>query len=489
MSGTLAPMPMVMASPLLETKLHAPARRAGVVPRSRLSAQLDRGAQSKLTLISAPAGFGKTTLLADWLAAAPADRRSAAWLSLDSGDNDPASFWSYVIAALQMATAGAGERARPLLDASQTSIEAVLTTLLNELSAEPNDIVLVLDDYHVVEAREIQDAMAFLLEHLPPHVHLVITTRADPALPLARMRARGELVEIRAADLRFTPAEAAAYLNGTMGLAVTAPDVEVLEGRTEGWIAALQLAALSMQGRSDVASFIAGFAGDDRYIVDYLVDEVLLRQPERVRTFLLQTSILSRLTGPLCDEVTGRDGSKAMLEALDRANLFLVALDDQRRWYRYHHLFADVLQARLLDEQSDEVPGLHRRASEWYEREGERAEAIRHATAAGDLERAADLVELAIPEMRRSRQEATLRSWFEALPDELFRSRPVLTVGYVGALVSTRGIRWHRGAPARRRAVAGGVSRGTRTTGNPGDGDGRPRRSGTAPPPGRDRHV
>jgi LuxR family maltose regulon positive regulatory protein len=426
-----------VANPLLETKLYAPGRRDGVVPRSRLTEQLDRGAASKLTLISAPAGFGKTTLLADWLTAAPADRRSVAWLSLDPGDNEPKSFWSYVMAALQTAAPGVGERARSLFDAPETPIEVVLTTLLNELSTVPEDRLLVLDDYHVIDAPEIQEEVAFLLDHLPPRVHLMMATRADPALPLARLRARGELVEIRAADLRFTADEAAAYLNDSMALNLATMDVEALEGRTEGWIAALQLAALSIKGRSDVAEFIAGFAGDDRYIVDYLVEEVLRRQPERVRSFLLKTSILGRLTGPLCDVVAGRDGGKAMLEALDRGNLFLVPLDDRRRWYRYHHLFADVLQARLLDEQPDKVSELHRRASEWYEKNGERDEAIRHALAADDFERAADLVELAIPEMRRSRDEARLRRWLEALPKDLFSARPVLSVGYMGALMST----------------------------------------------------
>ena len=231
----------------------------------------------------------------------------------------------------------------------------------------------MLDDYHVIDAPEVQDGMAFLLDHLPPRLHVVIASRADPALPLARLRARGELAEIRAAELRFTPDEAAAYLNEMMGLQLTAQDVAALEGRTEGWIAALQLAALSMQGRDDVAGFIAGFAGDDRYVVDYLAEEVLQRQPDRVQAFLLQTSILGRLSGPLCDAVTGQGGGKAMLEALDRGNLFLVPLDDRRRWYRYHHLFADVLQARLLDEQPGQVPELHRRASAWYEQNGEQS--------------------------------------------------------------------------------------------------------------------
>ena len=264
----------------------------------------------------------------------------------------------------------------------------------------------------------------------------MIASRADPALPLARWRARGELAEIRAAELRFTPDEAAAYLNEMMGLQLTARDVAALEGRTEGWIAALQLAALSMQGRDDVAGFIAGFAGDDRYVVDYLVEEVLQRQPDRVQAFLLQTSILGRLSGPLCDAVTGQGGGKAMLEALDRGNLFLVPLDDRRRWYRYHHLFADVLQARLLDEQPGQVPGLHRRASAWYQQNGEPSVAIGHALAAEDFQRAADLVELAIPVMSQTRQEATVRGWLEMIPDAVIRVRPVLSVAYAWVLLS-----------------------------------------------------
>jgi LuxR family maltose regulon positive regulatory protein len=421
--------------PLLETKLYVPTLRRGLVARPRLSERLSHGAQSKLSLISAPAGFGKTTLLTEWLAATPAEERSTAWLSLDPSDNQAASFWPYLIAALRTVAPEVGATALALLESPQPPIEAVLATLLNELTALPNDFVLVLDDYHAIDAREIQDGMAFLLEHLPPHMHLVIATRADPALPLARLRALGELVEIRAADLRFTPDEAAAYLNEVMGLDLAARDVAALEARTEGWIAALQLAGLSMQGRDDIAGFIAGFAGDDRYIVDYLVEEVLQRQPEDVRSFLLQTSILDRLSGPLCDAVTGQDGGKAMLEALERGNLFLVPLDDRRRWYRYHHLFADVLRAHLVDEQPDHVPDLHRRASEWYEHDGEPSEAIRHALTGEDFERAADLVELAIPAMRQARQEATARRWLEALPDQLIRLRPVLSVGYAGALL------------------------------------------------------
>ena len=328
------------------------------------------------------------------------------------------------------------QSALSLLQSPQPPSEAGLATLLNDLDALSNDVVLVLDDYHVIEARDVQDGMAFLLEHLPPQIHLVIASRADPALPLARLRGRGELLEIRAADLRFTPGEAAAYLNGVMGLVLTAADVAALEGRTEGWIAALQLAALSIQGREDTAAFIAGFAGDDRYIVDFLAEEVLQRQPEHVKQFLLQTSILDRLSGPLCDAVTGQDGGKAKLATLERRNLFLVPLDDRRRWYRYHQLFADVLHAHLRDEQPDEVPDLHRRASGWYEQNDEPSEAIRHALAARDFERAADLVELTIPAMRRNRQEAAVHGWLELLPDEVVRVRPVLSVGFAGALLA-----------------------------------------------------
>jgi ATP-dependent transcriptional regulator len=423
--------------PLLETKLYVPRLRRGLVARPRLIERMRRGAESKLTLISAPPGFGKTTLLAEWLASAPARAQSVAWLSLDQADNQPVSFWTYLITALQTVAPGVGASGLALLqEPKPPPIETVLATLLNQLSGVPNEIVLVLDDYHEVDTHDIQGGMAFLLEHLPHQLHLVVTTRADPALPLARLRARGELVEIRAADLRFTPDEAAAYLNEVMGLDLAARDVAALEGRTEGWIAALQLAALSMQGRDDVAGFIAGFSGDDRYIVDYLVEEVLHRQPDHVRSFLLQTSILGLLSGPLCDAVTGQDGGKAMLEALDRANLFLVPLDDRRRWYRYHQLFADVLRARLLDEQPGWVPDLHRRASDWYEHNGDRSEAIRHALAGEDFDRAASLVELAVPALRQGHQEAAVLGWLRSLPDEVIVRRPVLSVAYAWALLS-----------------------------------------------------
>jgi LuxR family maltose regulon positive regulatory protein len=295
--------------------------------------------------------------------------------------------------------------------------------------------VLVLDDLHVVDRGDVHDGIAALLEHLPPRVQLVIATRVDPPLPLARMRAVGELVELRAADLRFTAVEATAYLNGAMGLELASDDVATLGARTEGWIAALQLAALSMQGRDDVAGFIAGFAGDDRFVVDYLVGEVLHRQPESVRRFLLQTAVLDRLQGSLCDAVTGTTGGKAELESLDRQNLFVIPLDDRREWYRYHHLFADVLRARLLDEDADAPIQLHRRASEWYADHGDPSAAIQHALAAGDFARAASLAELALPAIRRDRQDATLREWAHAIPPDEVRRRPVLAMGFVGPAI------------------------------------------------------
>jgi LuxR family transcriptional regulator, maltose regulon positive regulatory protein len=424
-----------MTTPLLDTKLFVPRSRRGLIARPRLVERLNSGSESKLTLISAPAGFGKTTLLTAWLAAGPDTKPSTAWLSLDQSDNHPTSFWTYLIAALQRVAPGVGAGALSLLQSTPPAIEGVLAALLNDLSALPNEVVLVLDDYHVIDARDVQVGMVFLLDHLPPNVHLVIASRADPSLPLARLRARGELEEIRASDLRFTPDEAAAYLNEVMGLHLTADDVAALEQRTEGWIAALQLAALSIQGRADVTDFIASFAGDDRYIVDYLAEEVLQRQPERVRTFLLQTSILDRLCAPLCNAVTGQDDGKGMLEALERGNLFVVPLDDRRRWYRYHHLFGDVLRAHLSDERPDDVAELHRRASGWYEQNGERPEAIHHALAARDFGHAADLVELAWPALRNRREENVLRGWFAALPDELLRGRPVLSNAYAGVLL------------------------------------------------------
>ena len=424
------------ASPLLETKLYVPKWRAGLVPRARLIDHLDQGIDRKLTLVSAPAGFGKTTLLAEWLAASEASGRPGAWVSLDRSDNDPAFFWAYFIAALQTVRSGVGENAISLLHSPQPPpIESLLTTLINEINAIQDGLALILDDYHVIDSQSVHSAVTFLIDHLPPRLHLVIASRSDPPLPLARLRGRAELTELRAADLRFTPDEASAFFNQAMGLGLSADDVAALETRTEGWIAGLQLAALSMRGRDDIPGFIKAFAGDDRYIADYLVEEVLQRQPEHVRRFLLQTSVLDRLIGPLCDVVTGQESGKEMLQALERDNLFVVPLDDKREWYRYHHLFADVLRAHSIEEEPDQAPIRHRRASEWYEHNGLPADAIRHALAAEDFERAAGLAELAWGAMDRPFTYPTWLRWVKALPDELIRSRPVLSVGYAWALV------------------------------------------------------
>jgi LuxR family maltose regulon positive regulatory protein len=418
---------------MIAAKLYVPKLRRGLVARKRLSERLRRGAESRLTLVSAPAGFGKTTLLAEWLGEKAGEDRSVAWLSLDLADNEPASFWTYVVTALQAVVPGVGSSAAELIASSPLQTEHVLTTLLNELAAAPGEVWLVLDDYHLVDSHDLSVGVAFFVEHLPPHVHVALSTRADPELPLSRWRVRGELVEIRAADLRFTSDEAAAYLNEVAGLDLAAKDVVALEERTEGWIAALQLAALSIQGRDDVGGFIARFAGNDRYIVDYLVEEVLQHQPDPVRDFLLQSAVLDRLTGPLCDAVTGRDDGSHMLMTLERANLFLVPLDDRREWYRYHQLFADVLRARLLAEQPDLVPQLHQRASRWYEAHDSAEEAVRHALAARDIGRAVYLMELAVPAIRRNRHEGMLLGWLKALPDDAVRRSPVLSVfrGYM----------------------------------------------------------
>lgn len=428
-----------MSGPLVESKLFAPAARSGIVTRPRITDRLPR-VGGRLVLVSAPAGFGKTTLLADWLAGSDPDRELAtAWVSLDEGDRSASSFWTYVFTALDRAVPGVGDGALQQVRGGHEPTHAVLAGMLNELSVLPGELTLVLDDYHLAEGPDVRPGMTFLVDHLPPQLCLVISTRADPALPLARLRVRGELSEVRAADLRFTTEETDAYLNDTGGLDLGAGDIAALEARTEGWVAALQLAALSLRGRTDPSAFVAGFAGDDRFVVDYLLEEVLDRQPGPVRRFLLETSVLDRLTGPLCDAVTGGSDGNGMLERLDRANLFLVPLDDQRRWYRYHHLFADLLRSRLVDDDEGAVgvAELHRRASAWYDETGHAVAAVRHALAAGDVDRAAELVELAVPGLRRDREEATLRRWIQELPDAVVQRRPVLAAGFIGALMST----------------------------------------------------
>lgn len=422
-----------MPTSVLATKLYIPPPRTKVVLRPRLVDRLTEGLQGKLTLISAPAGFGKTTLVSEWI---EVNDRPTAWLSLDEGDNDLTRFLTYFVAALQTIAPSIGDGILGALQASPPApTDSLLTSLLNDITTLPIQFVLVLDDYHVIETASVNHALTFLLEHLPPQMHLVITTRDDPQLPVTRLRARGQLTELRATDLRFTPSEAADFLNHVMHLSLSGADIATLETRTEGWIAGLQLAALSVQGHRDVAEFIRAFAGDNRYIVDYLVDEVLRRQPAAVRTFLLQTAILNRMNGSLCDAVTGQQDGSARLEALERGNYFVIRLDDKRHWYRYHSLFADVLYAHLLVEQPEQVAVLHGRASAWYEQHDSTADAIHHALAAKDFTRAARLMELSIPAMRRGRQEATMLGWLQALPAELLRKWPVLNIHYAGTLL------------------------------------------------------
>jgi LuxR family maltose regulon positive regulatory protein len=424
------------SDPLLLTKLSIPSARPSLVTRLRLSERLEEELGRKLILISAPAGFGKTTLLSMWLAVSSRSGRSAVWLSLDPGDNDPTRFWRYFIAVADRLCPGAGDTALVLLQSSQAPpIEAILTTLLNELTELPADAVLVLDDYHIIKSRTIHEALAFLIEHLPPQVHLVISTRADPPLPLARLRARGEMAELRASDLRFTTEETATFLAETVGSRLSAEDVAELGERTEGWVAGLQLAALALRDRSDISSFIAAFTGSNRYVLDYLVDEVLARQPEALRTFLLKTSILDRMCGPLCDAVTSRDEGQETLEYLEHANLFVIPLDEDRRWYRYHHLFTDVLNQRLRETDVNLLPELHRRASVWFERQGLAAEAVHHALEAHDFERAAALIEDIGLSVMLPGQVHTLLGWLDTLSDAVVRSRPALCIVHAAALM------------------------------------------------------
>jgi LuxR family maltose regulon positive regulatory protein len=405
----------------------------------------------KLTLVSAPAGFGKTTLVSEWAHEVGAPLQ-VAWLSLDEGDNDLTRFLAYLIAALRTIEASFGKGALIALQSpgiadatAPPPAEIVLTSLINEITALPGRIILVLDDYHLIEAQPVHDALAFLLEHLPPPpggLHLVIATREDPHLPLARLRARGQLTELRATDLRFTSSEAAEFLSGVMGLDLSAGDVAALERRTEGWIAGLQLAALalqgplSMQGRQDASSLIQSFTGSHRYVLDYLIEEVLEQQPEGIQTFLLQTAVLDRLTGPLCDAVrfghteapSTADNGQAILETLDRANLFIIPLDEERRWYRYHHLFVGLLRQRLRQTQPDRVPTLHLQASQWYQGNGFADEAVEHALRAEDFERAAGLLEDHAEAMWTRGEHAKLRRWLAGLPGDVVFRKPLLGV-------------------------------------------------------------
>ena len=450
-----------MSTPILATKLFIPSPPPKVVRRPRLIERLNASLQraASLTLISASAGSGKTTLLSEWLhsneepAGSPHPSRTAfslhpskvAWLSLDAGDNDPARFLAYLVAALRTIEANIGAGVLAALQAPQPPpIGSILTMLLNDLAALPDPFVLILDDYHLIEAKPVDEGVAFMLEHLPPPMRLIIATREDPALPLARLRALGRLSELRAADLRFTPAEAADFLNPVMGLQLSAADIAALEGRTEGWIAGLQLAALSLQGHADPAGFVQTFTGSHHFVLDYLLEEVLHQQSEPVQTFLLRTSILDRLCGPLCDALLldPAASGQATLEAIERANLFIVPLDNDRRWYRYHHLFGDLLRQRLraslagAGAQADRrLNELHVRASQWYEDQGLDIEAFQHAAAAQDIDRAERLIEgRGIPLHLRGAVVAIL-NWLAALPPAVLNARPSLLWRYASLLL------------------------------------------------------
>jgi LuxR family transcriptional regulator, maltose regulon positive regulatory protein len=421
----------------LETKLYPPRSRSGLVSRPRLIDTMRQGAAQKLTVVVAPAGFGKTTLVAGWIADRLDTEAAAGWVSLDPSENEPTIFWTYFITALQRIHPGLGRRAIAQLQSAQPPlVESVLTTLINEIEALDRDFTLIFDDYHVIDSVAIHGGMTFLLDRLPRRMHLVIASRSEPPIALPRLRARGELTELRAGDLRFTLDEASAFLRG-MSLDVSASDTAKLERRTEGWIAGLKLAALSMKGRDDVHRFVDAFSGDNRYIADYLVEEVLQSEAEHIRRFLLRTAILDRLNSPLCDALTGEHNGQSILEDLERRNLFVVALDDRREWYRYHHLFADVLQKRSKAQDPDGVRASHRRASVWHEAHGSRADAIHHALSGDDLDGAAALLEQAWPEKDRSYESRKWLDHVKTLPDAVIRARPALGMGYAWGLLNS----------------------------------------------------
>src|SRR5829696_7299374 len=430
----------MVSDSLVSTKLRPSREHPGLVPRPRLTDRLEREPGRRLTLLSAPAGFGKTTLLNEWFGRSANGGRSVAWVSLDEGDNDPVRFLSYLIAALRgTGEEGIGEGVLAALRSPEPPrMEAVLGALVNELATLPGEVAVVLDDYHTIDSESVHRVVTFLLKRLPESTHLVISGRVDPPLPLARLRARGQMTELHAADLRFTLDEAAAFLRDVMGLDLSADDVSALEGITEGWIAALQLAALSMRERKDVSGFIRSFSGSHRDVFDFLAEEVLERQTEQVQAFLLETSILDSLSDPLCDAVTGRNDGQRMLERLERENLLVVPLDDERVWYRYHHLFADFLRGRLERERPEQLARLHLRASEWYEENAFVVEAVRHALSAPDYELAARLIGGGATQEAWSRGEVpTVLRWLKALPPETSRRRPRLLLQHAMALALT----------------------------------------------------
>jgi LuxR family maltose regulon positive regulatory protein len=424
-----------MAAPLLATKLYIPPPRPDLVPRPRLFQRLDDGLRLGhcLTLVSAPAGSGKTTLLSEW---ASHVRDCLVWLSLDPEDDDPVRFWTYLIAALRMVDGGLGESAQQMLQTPQVpSTQLVLTSLLNEIAELPKRIILVLDDFHLISSQTILEGIAFLLDHQPPQLHLVLATRAGPPLPIVRVRARGQLTEVRADDLAFTVDEAVTFLNERMGLGLSLEDVKALASRTEGWVVGLQLAAMSLQDRVDRHGFVTAFTGSHHFILEYLSEEVLARQEESVQHFLLRTSLLDRLCGPLCDAVTGSSASGTTLAHLQRKNLFVVPLDNEHHWYRYHHLFADLLRKRLKEAlPSDQVLELYRRAGAWHEENGTTDEAVKYALKIRDFEWVARLAEQAAQASALDSRLTTLLHWLEALPEDVVRAHPRLQIYRAWAL-------------------------------------------------------
>jgi len=424
-----------VAVPLLRTKLYISPLQSEIVPRPRLIKRLNAAILRAFTLISAPAGFGKTTIMREWIS----DRTlKVAWFSIDRGDNDPIRFWTYLIAAIQTVDPDVGKTIFAAIQTPQpASIESLISELINEISLGTDGstrlppkkkLILVLDDYHLITESSVHDSLFFFLENLPSRVHLIISSRADPPWPLARLRARRKLAELRAEEIRFTSNEVATFLNQVMKLDIAPKDVAALERRTEGWIVGLQMAALSMQNRSDIPAFIQAFAGTNRFILDYLLEEVLEHQPVDIQGFLLKTSLLDQLTAPLCDFVLERSDSQNILAQLEKANLFLVPLDDQRQWYRYHHLFSELLRNQLTLTYPDVVPGLHQKASQWFETQGYIDETVAHAFKAQDDERVARLCEKFAQSMLQQSKHSMLSTWIEALPIELVYQRPWLCV-------------------------------------------------------------
>lgn len=422
-----------MTLPIISTKLSIPKIGPGTVSRPALLDKLSIGIGKKLTLISAPTGYGKSTLMSDWLGG-PGKERSVSWLSLEEGENDPNQFLLYLIAGLQAAHGAIGQDARAIIQGSQDAPwQSLLSLLINELNEIQGEFILILDDYHVIEQQTIHEMLIFLVDHLPEKMHLVILTRIDPPLPLPRLRAHGHLVEIRVRDLLFNKDDAFEFLNTMMKLNLSSEEIQILLDRTEGWVAGLQLAALSIKGREDRTEMIAAFGSRSDYIIDYLIEEVLNQQEEKIQDFLLQTAILKRLNGPLCDALMGQADGNQLLEKLEKENLFITPIGNDSQWYRYHRLFADVMTNRLKRLYPEKIPELHRRASEWFRQNHLIAEAIEHAVAAGDYQLAADLVENHALSLLREGEISTIVSWVERLTDESIRDRPRLTIYCVWA--------------------------------------------------------